>query len=221
MSSRDALTASTKSAITTFRHPLFVFPDVPLVIVEGKFDDLYLRAALARSARRPRWKLLAPGTMTGEDIGGDGVLPYLRYNAPVLCSRPDTAPIIVVRDWEVPDSDLAKYATVLAKHPTSKPLRPDGDLSNPELNESFVGIERFLTTDRIKRVVPATVLGLENALPGARFTITSRSLKKYKPALAKSMETDPDAGPHMERLLNWIDDQIDEILAQIPPENFG
>jgi hypothetical protein len=100
LGSREALVASTRGAVITFRHPLFAHPDVPLVIVEGKWDDIYLRAALAQSSRRPRWRLISPARDLDPDIGGDGVLPYLQYNKNVVASRPDAAPIIVMRDWE-------------------------------------------------------------------------------------------------------------------------
>jgi hypothetical protein len=191
------------------------------VIVEGKFDDVYLRAAIAASEVRPRWKLLAPSSMTGEDIGGDSVLPYLRFNRAVLSSRPDTAPIFVVRDWEAPDSDLAKYQAVLKYHAYSACLRPPAEIANPALDDSWVGIERYLTTERIKTILPVTSYGYESTLPNARYHISSRMLKKYKPTLAESVNSDPAVGEYMVGLLRWIDEQVTTALAGVPSSSFG
>lgn len=219
LSAREALSESTRRAITTFRHPLFTFTDGPLVVVEGKFDDVHLKAAMAASGLRPRWRLIAPGSVFGEEIGGDGVLPYLRYNRQVIASRPTSAPVIVLRDWEA--KDAAKYDKVLAPHPYSRCLTAPEELANPELGDSFAGVERYLETALIETVIPARDLGRESSLPDARRSVKGRVLSDAKPKLADYVGETGDCGQYMVALVKWLDRQVVEILDTIPAAEFA
>lgn len=216
---RAALAEATRRSISGFQHPLFAFPDAPLVILEGKYDDVYLRSAIAHSDRRPRWRLVAPGAAFGEDIGGDAILQYLKYNRQVLSSRPDEAPIVVLRDWEA--TDAKKYDNVLSSHPYSRCLVAPESLVNPELDETFVGIERYLPTSLIESVVPPERLGREGGHSKSRRTIKKRDLEASKPGLSAAIAGGGDPGPHLEQLVEWLDDQIVELLGKVPAIAFA
>jgi hypothetical protein len=216
---RDALEASTKRAITTFRHPLFTYPDVPVVLVEGKFDDVYLRDALAAAELRPRWKLISPDEAFGDGSGGDALYQYLKYNAQVISSRPNPAPVIVLRDWEA--TDAQKYDNVLSVHLYSKCLVAPVGLCNPELDEEFVGIERYLPTDLIARVMPKSSLGRSTLAKDSPLTVKRRALSQNKQALADSISTVGDSGPFMRELAKWLDGQVRDILQEVPATDFS
>ncbi|WP_109508042.1 ATP-dependent nuclease [Nocardioides speluncae] len=215
---RDAIAEATRREITTFRHPLFAFADQPLVIVEGIFDSLYMSEALRELQRRIRWRLIAPSDVFEADAGGDGVLQYLKYNKQAIASRPDSAPVIVVRDWE--DKSKAKYDNVLAVHPHSTCVIADETLTNPQLDETFVGIERYLPTDLIKEQVPTQQLALEHSGSDARFSIKRPHLEAAKPRLADAVRSGASPGEHMRDLASWLDEQVIKILESVPPEKF-
>lgn len=215
---REALDATTKRSITTFRHPLFTFPDVPLVLVEGRFDFVYLRAALAEAGLRPRWKLLSPDDVLGAGTAGDALHQYLKYNSAVISSRPDTAPLIVLRDWEA--KDIGKYQTVLAAHPYSMGLTCPEELVNPRLDESWVGIERYLDLETVEAFVDAAFLGRETGEENARYTIKKSNLEKVKRSLADGVDVRETVGTHLLALATWLDDRVADRLSEIPASRF-
>ncbi|WP_144881172.1 ATP-dependent nuclease [Microbacterium paraoxydans] len=220
MTARDALEASMRASVTSFAHPLFAYPTEPIVIVEGKFDEVHLRAAMQSAGMRPRWRLLSPSAAFGEDIGGDSVRPYLQYNKQVIASRPLSAPVLVLRDWEA--SDAGKYDVHLKVHPYSRCLVAPEHLVNPRLDQSFVGIERYVSTELIEKVVPSEDLGLENALQDARYRIKRPVLDSMKPTLAKAVRDGGETpGKHMKQLVEWLDDEVVKILDSVPASAFS
>lgn len=188
------------------------------MIVEGRSDDIYLRAAIQEANIKPRWRLISPDSVLGEDYAGDAVYQYLKYNKPIVASRPDVAPVIVLRDWEA--KDKPKYDKILAVHPFSTCLVPPPDLANPELGESFFGIERFLPTDYVTLVIPEKTLGRESGEPGAPYSVKRATLEDAKPLLSDEAEYGASVGQYMQNLALWIDDQIVEILKGVPSSAF-
>ena len=216
---RDAITEATKREITTFRHPLFTNTDLPMVVVEGKFDAIYLRAALQSLDLRPRWRIIAPQAAFGQEVGGDAILPFLKHNRAVIASRPASAPVIVLRDWEANGVD--SYQKVLNAHPYSRALICDKDLVNPDLSEDFVGIERYLSSDLIVKHVPKKKLGLEHAGADARYTIKRPHLETVKSALASDVENGSNPGEYMCSLAEWLDQKVSAIIDEIPSSAFA
>jgi hypothetical protein len=123
----------------------------------------------------------------------------------------------VLRDWE--STDAPKYNKVLDVHPFSECLTAPASLVNPELDESFVGIERFLDTALIVNTVPPKKLGLENALPGARYRIDRQS--SAKPSLVAAVSGGTDPGPNIKELAHWLDDKVVVILDAVPAAEFS
>ncbi|WP_296607196.1 AAA family ATPase, partial [Nocardioides sp.] len=117
---RDAIAEATQREITTFRHPLFTSTDLPMVVVEGKFDAVHLRAALKALDLRPRWRLVAPQAAFGQEVSGDSIYGFLNFNRAVIASRPESSPVIVLRDWET--ADVSKYMKALQVHPYSSAI---------------------------------------------------------------------------------------------------
>ena len=215
---REALLATNRRSISNFSHPLFAHPNQPIVIVEGKFDHIYLQAAVSEANLRPRWKLLSPVEAFGENVGGSAVLEYLKYNQQVLASRPESAPVLVLRDWEA--NDKAKYDKALKVHPYSSCLIAPVELGNPMLDDSFVGIERYASMDLIETVLSRQKLGREHGGKHARYSIKRSELEKHKRALAGCVESGHSVGSHLVDLALWLDCKVTEILEEIPASFF-
>lgn len=146
---RDALDRLCRSGVSRWVHPLLFHPLDPLVLVEGKYDCVFLEEA---------WRLLAPTVRVcvsyverlqgGDATGGDKhLLRYIRSNADAIKARSSAAPVVVLLDW-----DSARRATEFKKGFTaSDPYHVmvwSDSAFNPNLDRSFHGIERVMS-DRI------------------------------------------------------------------------
>ena len=217
---RAALQATTRLRVTTFQHPLMYEVDHALVLVEGKFDEIHLKAALKEMGLRPRWRLASLAELDPESgAGGSGVEHYLRINRLVLKSRPLSAPVFVLRDWE--DQNLAKLEQVVAAHDTSKVLRCPGALVNPDLDQSFVGIERYLPTALVRSKVPSQGLG-RPAMGDLPLSLRAgrQKYETYKKAMAEAVVNGAKAGPHLTELARWLDSEVLAVLDGLPVQEF-
>lgn len=221
MSARDALTQTTRMRITTFQHPLMETPDVPLVIAEGKTDAVYLGSVLANVSIRPRWRLVCLDDIDPDmRTGGDGLYAYLKNSRQVLKSRPDDAPVLVLRDWEDPKPSTDRFNSVLDVHEYSQVLQCPESLVNPDLDQTFRGIERYLDTDLIRTIVPGDILGRPTS---GELPLSIRDRRRYdvlKPTLAKAVRDGAQAGKYMEDLVKWLDDVVEGILSKAPIQPF-
>lgn len=219
LAARAATEEGNRKGITTFQHPLLMLPETPLVIVEGAFDAIYLRAALEKAGLRPRWRLVSPDADLSTGTAGDALKKYLQFSTNVLASRPTVSPVIVLRDWEA--TDASEYDKHLSVHPYSKALVSPASMCNPDLGPSFRGIERYLPTDLVERVAGGSALGRESAEDGGALSIAASKLKSVKQDLARSVEGGEDCGPHMQVLAKWLDDAVESILGTIPASEFA
>jgi len=219
MAPRDAIIASHKRAIASYAHPLFENIESPIVIPEGKFDVIYLTEALRAAGIRPRWKLVDADQTLGDGTGGDALRNYLRWNANAIASRPDRAPVVVLRDWEDAER-LGDLAKVLKVHPYSRALACDVQLANPDLGDTFRGIERYLPTSLIREIVGEHALGTEPAASGGKLSVSKSVLSARKQALAEAVEAGADVGEYMLSLAVWLNEEIEGILQAVPTEAF-
>lgn len=219
MPSADALAYSTQAAVTSFQHPLLRNLDQPLVIVEGRFDVMYIRAAIEEAGLRPRWRVVCPDDDLQDGSSGSALHPYLKYSRDVLANRPHASPVLVLRDWE--DKDISKYKAVVKAHPYSDArVAPEG-LSNPALGQSFKGIERFLTRELVESQVERNDL-LTSISDDSQIEIRSReALEAVKPRIAREFEFGVQpAGDAMVRLARWLDDTVEELIRAVPSSSF-
>jgi hypothetical protein len=221
MSTRDALQQSARLRISAYSHPLMSMPDHPILIVEGKTDALYLRSAATKSDRRPRWRLISLEDFDDTQGGGDNVKAYLSANRAVLASRPLEAPVFVLRDWE--DGKHAQIDKVLRDaHEASRAWCCPEDLCNPDLGSEFRGIERFLPTKLIESVVPAGELRPHSRSHEYPLGIDGSALHRHKRGLAERFEADAfEPGPHLVRLYEWVDDEVQRAFGELPPTLFA
>lgn len=220
MNARDALVASSRARITRFSHPILDWPETPLVLAEGASDVELLRLALRLTKRRPRWRLISMADIEPDFGGGDAVVAYLRANQSVLASRPESAPVLVLKDWEVNDKTLRQAKSVVACHPTSTAVRIPADMANPELGQQFRGIERFLETQLVRDVIGDEQLRPHSVHKEFPLGVDRKTLESAKGALVAKCRDRPAVGPHIAKVADWIDEQVEVALGAAPADLF-
>jgi predicted ATPase len=216
---RDLLKSAYTSRISPYAHALHTGPPKPRLLVEGASDrDLLLQAYAASSLPNP-YDILALGDLDETLTGGDEVAEWLKYNGPALAARPATSPVFVLRDWESPPKIANKIQNALAVHPTSKCIQWPTDLTNPDLSESFVGIEKFLSTSFIEHANENLGLALTTPVgaeaPGWRYDVKRRRLSDLKSDVHRELarRQDPSDIQPLIDALPWLSGQ----LAAMPP----
>lgn len=218
----EALRKSSRSRVSVMRHPLLGWPDDPVVLVEGKFDVVYLQAALKASGIRPRWRLIDSASLDvdANSTGGSGLLQYLNQSQNALASRPPRSPIVVVRDWDE-EGKLGDYKKALKAHNYSAVMAAPETLCNPHLGRRFKGIERYLDTSFIESFFGEDALMPESLKSKYPLRVDANTLKNKKSALAKRFVDDSiAAGPHLVDLARSIDNFVSSTIASIPVDAF-
>lgn len=224
MDARDALGEASRRRITVFQHPLIEYPDHPMVIVEGKFDGVYLRDALARHGTlRPRWKLVVMSELdTAYRPGGSALGTYLSANKAVINSRALTAPVLILRDWEDAGGKLDAYANPLSGHDSSTVLCCPKTMCNPQLGTTFRGIERYLPTDLVTKTLPSSHLSrpAKSEYPIDLNQNGKDTYTNHKSRLAAAVTDGTSSGAAMRTLVEWLDGEVVKVLEGVPVQMF-
>ena len=149
--------------------------------------------------------------------GGDAILAWLKGNAAALRSRPESAPVFVLRDWD--DSLAAQFETALRPHNWSHCLTCPVAIVNPELDDSFRGIERYLPTPFIRAHAGVGLLSPAGAAVPLSMRPSARPSIKQRLA-ASFLAPGVSAGPFLVDLAKWLDDQVESAIGAIPAEAF-
>lgn len=138
---RDLLTKVSRAGISRWVHPLLHIPLEPLILVEGKYDWVFLTRALALLSPgfQPRVSFLE--LLSGESGGIDQTISYLKRNKEAIAARPADAPVLLVIDWDSRNKEVNAKAAFLPGSPGRAVAWPDAAL-NPKLGKSFKGVER-------------------------------------------------------------------------------
>lgn len=142
------LQESARSGISRWVDPILMHPLEPLIIVEGKYDYDFLNQA---------FKILYPNInvnikylqiLENDKSGGiDNIINYIKSKKHIIKSRYSRAPVIVLIDWDAKNkkNEIERY---FSKDDPIKVIVWEENLSNPNLDRSFRGIERYFS-DRI------------------------------------------------------------------------
>jgi energy-coupling factor transporter ATP-binding protein EcfA2 len=147
--SAELLNIASKVGVSRWVHPILFHPLEPLLLVEGKFDEVFLSKTLPllgkeNLVRIAYIELLSAAGATG---GVEELKSYVKQNAAAIKSRSKTAPVLVALDW-----DSAKQKVQFEKW--FEPGDPFAVLvwevteSNQSLHKRFHGLEKF-HSDRI------------------------------------------------------------------------
>ena len=202
-----------KRRVISFKPPLLRFLGNPIVLVEGKIDKLYLTRAVKEAGIKPRWKIVEATQDYGYLSGGSAVKKLLQEGRAELATRPDDSFIVVLRDWEDKIADYEK----LLNDTNSVAWCCDVAKANPELDESFKGIERYLPTDVVKAACDGRRI-FTNSNDGSlrvdpkEFQGTGDWKKSPKGKIYQMYLDDRDLsiGKHMVELVKWIDKEIEK-----------
>ncbi len=212
---------SISAGISSFVHPLHLTAMKPTLLLEGPSDVWYVNEAYRQAGRTNPWDLRYLDEIeTGAGGGKDSLKKYLKTNQAALRARPSQSPVVVVLDWEVKEGEVQEFSKLVAAHPFSSAARWPADKSNPDLADSWVGIERYLGTD----LVEATA----SAHPGAGMTKTVAANPVWELAPKRKDEAkgwlinecqtrnDRDDLAYLIALLDWLEAQLPSVGAQAP-----
>lgn len=175
----DLLLHSSKAGVSRWVHPILFHNLEPVMLVEGKLDEIFLRRALelkgkAKSIRISYLELLAGDGRTG---GVDELKEYVKQHASAIKSRTKRAPVLVALDWDS-----------VGRRPQFERWFREGDPfgvvewleneGNPRLSKRFRGIEKFFPS----RVVEAAIQG------GAEILLRANGVWTVEPDLYESVK---------------------------------
>ena len=120
-----------------------------MLIVEGPSDKILIEYAYACKKFACPWDVQDVKSVTGTQEGVDGLKSYLKMNIDLVRSRSIRAPICVLLDWNESASKVAEIRRTLEVHPTSFTSQWDRGKVNSDLDETFSGIERYLSSEVI------------------------------------------------------------------------
>jgi hypothetical protein len=203
---------SLSTGVSPFVHPLNLTPPKPTLLVDGPYDVYYLTEAYRRSGRPNPWDIRALQDIDpAQGSGKETTRKYLQQNQGPLKSRPRTSPVIVLLDWEDSDSDLETTQKHLSGHPTSKAIRWPLTDANPELGDSFHGIEHHLATELVSAVATNAALGIVRGAGGqGPYELMPQTKSHAKQALAAATRARnqlSDLQPLVDSL-PWLDGHI-------------
>ncbi len=208
------------SGVTGFVHPLNLTQPKPTLIVDGPYDVFYVTEAYRHSGRINPWDIRSLETIDPSQ-GGSGktaLKAYLRANSGPLRARPSGSPVIVLLDWEDTETERRTFAELVAAHATSTAIVWPVDLSNPQIGESFRGIERYLGSKLIEHVAKRSPsAGITRTLGASPlFELQPQKKTKAKQELvtrcrARDRADDVD---WLVKALDWLDSQLPKPSGQ-------
>jgi len=211
----DLLRVAYTTRISPFAHALHTGPPKAMLLVEGKNDrDLLLRAYEEGAVPNP-FDVQALEDLDPTLQGGDDVVRWLKYNSPALAARPETSPVYALRDWESGQSVVNSLDQALSIHATSKCLVWPRDLTNPDLSDRFVGIEKFFSTIFFEHV--RDTLGLVLTAPAGgpnpptwRYDINRQDFTPLKASIHAELaqRSDPADIAPLIAALPWLASQL-------------
>jgi len=184
---KTLLGEAARRGVCLFMHPLFPGAPKPILICEGPSDVILLKYAYRALQRPCPWDIrdiAALGAQMGS--GGTGLESFLRLTQKILCARPLDAPVGVLLDWGMRDSDCQKLRSIIAPHETSFVMKWDQQKPNEQLDRTFTGIERFLSTEAIREAERKGLLELRRpSKSDYPLSVVRESLNRNKVAVAE------------------------------------
>lgn len=168
-------------------HPVLSFPWNPVVLVEGEIDARAL-SHVASVAGVSTVRFVPLPTLDPAQRGGgkDQIIKYLRANRSLIGNRPKSAPLVVLFDWEVSDSNLEQAREAYGVDGDRLVVRMDVEFCRAELGRTFKGIERFYPPRIIVEAHEADemVVGIR---PGKPYSVAAEELSKGKSRLLERL----------------------------------
>lgn len=150
MDQRDLLNASAKFGISRWVDPILYFPLDPLVLVEGKFDRDFIASCNEALGIKPSYRVFTLEDLLQDPAKGgiETLIHYVKERSAAIRIRPPSAGVVLLADWDASNKGGALSSTFKASDPF-KFLAWDVKEANPQLDSTFRGIERFMSTDHV------------------------------------------------------------------------
>ena len=219
---RDALQRGAAEGVMRYSDPVLHCPLSPLVLTEGRIDRDVLRLAFKVTALRDPPQVFCLADMGIEDVtGGVGELKtYIKQRAGAIKTRPANSSVFVLLDWEE-SNQVAGIQRFVSQPQLIVQAWPSKD-ANPKLDESFKGIERFLS-DRIVQIAADRCSAISTTGSGQR-TVQQGQYAVVKSELRRAWESDFRVEdlhwmrPMLESLLGALGVAVPPVLSALFPE---
>jgi energy-coupling factor transporter ATP-binding protein EcfA2 len=147
---RQVLEKTAKAGISRWLHPILYYPLDPVILVEGKFDRVFLEEAFRIMRPTRDVRVVDLEQLSDDATGGDErVIRYVRDNSGPIKSRASETPVAVVLDWDSA-SKATRLARPFAKSDPFLAFAWPASAFNPLLGPTFRGIERHYSTRLIE-----------------------------------------------------------------------
>ncbi|HUX81205.1 MAG TPA: AAA family ATPase [Halothiobacillus sp.] len=184
MNVTELVRAAEERGVSSYTHPILSFPFHPVVVVEGKNDEIVLNHVARISGRGILKFTSLPGVDSDEGSGIDGIISYLKKNSSLITRRSLDAPLIVLADWEVGSEKMISLRKAYGKYSDRYVIKCNDANCSAQLDKSFVGLERFYPSSVIKRAHDEGVCSVAFPKDGGLWSIEKNQLNKCKARLA-------------------------------------
>jgi hypothetical protein len=145
----ELLGLASKAGVSRWVHPILYHNLEPVLLVEGKLDDIFIQKALELLGKSSIVRILYIEKLTddGRTGGIEELKDYIKQHAQAIKSRSKKAPVIVALDWDGASKKPQFEKWFVQGDPFGVIVWPENE-ANPRLSKRFRGIERFFS-DRI------------------------------------------------------------------------
>jgi hypothetical protein len=145
----ELLGLASKAGVSRWVHPILYHNLEPVLLVEGKLDEIFIQKALELLGKSSLVRILYIEKLTddGRTGGIDELKDYIKQHAQAIKSRSKKAPVIVALDWDGVSKKPQFEKWFVEGDPFGVIVWSENE-ANPRLSKRFRGIERFFS-DRI------------------------------------------------------------------------
>lgn len=201
------LSESSRLGISPYLHPLLYGEPKPLLLVEGLSDSILLQSAFETLRIACPWEIKAVEEVnTGKKFSGSsGLATYLELNRDILSTRSLKAPVVVLIDWNENSKTVNKIHNLLSAHPTSATIQWDARDANLDLDNTFTGIERYLSTKVILEAMEKGFMNIHRPIKNAfPLSVNKASVKKMELAHLVENRSNKDDFQFFKKLLKKL-----------------
>jgi AAA15 family ATPase/GTPase len=201
-----------ENRISNMVDALTLYPINPIILCEGEIDSKIILFLLGKN-KISHIKVFPISEFVNHPLkkGESYLFDYLKANESILQNRADGAGIIAVFDWDVEGNRINK----LKKHISHPNLiyKFQKENSNPELDKSFRGIEKFYPTDLIIDFMEQEegfILDKGERLSASRYQVDSERYDSIKQQLMDLFLSDQYSDQFFSDFIDSIKNHQDE-----------
>jgi energy-coupling factor transporter ATP-binding protein EcfA2 len=192
--------------VTGSAPPAHKFPLDTVVVVEGKTDMAVLQRAAQLTGTGTDIRFFAVSQL--DAARGDGVNEiesFVRDQRLLLPQRLPGKPMLVLLDWDTPDSRVRSIAAKYGSGGATRVAKMDAAWAHPSVGPTFRGIERMFSRRLLERADELKILSVADRRADGTLMVERDALERSKPALAElfQREARPEDCVHLRPALDW------------------